>query len=31
MALISADTTNAEIDYHTDVFREAVRAVFEIN
>lgn len=31
MALISADTTEAEINHHTDIFREAVRAVFDIN
>lgn len=29
MALISADTTEAEVDYHTKVFHEAVQALFE--
>lgn len=28
MALIAADTTEADVDYHTGVFREAVRALF---
>jgi glutamate-1-semialdehyde 2,1-aminomutase len=28
MALIAADTTEADIDYHTRVFREAVEALF---
>jgi glutamate-1-semialdehyde 2,1-aminomutase len=29
MALISADTTQADVDYHTKVFREAVISLFE--
>lgn len=28
MALIAADTTEADVDYHTKVFREAVQALF---
>jgi glutamate-1-semialdehyde 2,1-aminomutase len=28
MALIAADTTEADVDYHTDVFREAVHELF---
>ncbi len=28
MALIAADTTEADVDYHTQVFREAVQALF---
>jgi len=28
MALIAADTTEAEVDYHTKVFREAAQALF---
>jgi glutamate-1-semialdehyde 2,1-aminomutase len=28
MALIAADTTEADVDYHTRVFREAVQALF---
>ncbi len=28
MALIAADTTAAEVDYHTGVFREAVKSLF---
>ena len=28
MALIAADTTEADVDYHTQVFREAVKALF---
>ena len=28
MALIAADTTEADVDYHTHVFREAVQALF---
>lgn len=28
MALISADTTQADVDYHTHVFREAVQSLF---
>jgi glutamate-1-semialdehyde 2,1-aminomutase len=29
MALIAADTTEADVDYHTKIFREAVKALFE--
>jgi glutamate-1-semialdehyde 2,1-aminomutase len=29
MALVSAETTQADVDYHTQVFREAVRSLFE--
>jgi glutamate-1-semialdehyde 2,1-aminomutase len=29
MALISSDTTQADVDYHTKVFREAVQLLFE--
>jgi glutamate-1-semialdehyde 2,1-aminomutase len=29
MALIAANTTEADVDYHTEVFREAVKALFE--
>ena len=28
MALIATDTTEAEVDYHTKVFREAVQTLF---
>jgi hypothetical protein len=28
MALIAADTTEADVDHHTKVFREAVLALF---
>jgi glutamate-1-semialdehyde 2,1-aminomutase len=28
MALISAETTRADVDYHTKVFREAVVSLF---
>jgi hypothetical protein len=28
MALIAADTTEADVDYHTKVFRDAVQALF---
>jgi glutamate-1-semialdehyde aminotransferase len=28
MALISADTTEADIDRHTQIFREAVQALY---
>lgn len=31
MALIAADTTKADIDHHTSVFREAVKALYKIN
>jgi len=30
MALISPDTTREDVDYHTKIFREAVKALFEI-
>ena len=29
MALISPDTTQADVDYHTKIFREAVQSLFE--
>jgi glutamate-1-semialdehyde 2,1-aminomutase len=29
MALISPETTQTDVDYHTKVFREAVQSLFE--
>jgi len=29
MALIAADTSEADVDYHTKVFREAVQALIK--